>query len=369
MKVDIVIPSKDRPAQLHQLLSLLSKNVKGIGQITITIQASNSEYKRGYEILNDRLLKDDHFNLLRKKSNIVVLYRDQLSEVGDAFNHLGNSELLLFLADDELFFGNIDLENNLAVKKFISDPEILACSLRLGRNITPTVPPTHAHFIRAQPSFIEQSPQYLIWSWPDNLDTYHWACIFSITGHIYRKNEFIKIFRLVANENFLLLEKKAPKYLITENFFISNNLLSFFEFMDYALEKFLYKFTKINPQPIVFNFFVKYLFKFKIFEKNAAKNKMISLAQSVTASISLNSSHEDLKNVPWLEKSFNQFSKNANSSDKTYSFISNDKINQKYLRGYVFSHDVISSMKFDEPCFIDPNKIIGVNFEKYIDLV
>ena len=63
MKVDILIPSKDRPAQLHQLLSLIGDNADGIGKITITIQASNSKYMEGYKILQERLKKDDCFKL------------------------------------------------------------------------------------------------------------------------------------------------------------------------------------------------------------------------------------------------------------------------------------------------------------------
>jgi hypothetical protein len=346
MKVDILIPSKDRPAQLHQLLSLISKNVNGIGQITITIQASNIDYKRGYEILNDRLLKDDHFKLLRNKSKITILYRDELSKISEALDHLGNSELLLVLSDDELFFGSIDFENNFAVKKFIDDSNILACSIRLGKNITPILPYTHKYFTRAQPSFIEQSPEHLIWTWPDNLDTYHWACIFSTSGHIYRKNEYLKMFRLFGNENFLLIEGNAVKRFVKESLFISNNLLSFVQFLDHIIEKVLRSLTKINPQPVIFNLFIKYLYRLKVFEKKSTQFKMISLGQSVTAAIDINTSQV------WR--------------DDSPHFISNDAINQKYLHGYVFSNDVINSIEFDEPNLRDSNKIKGVSFINYV---
>jgi len=348
MKVDILIPSKDRPAQLHQLLSTLSRNVEGVGQITITIQASNEKFKKGYEILNERLFKDGHFKTLRSMATIIILYRNKLSEFDDALNHLGDSKLLLILADDEIFFGSINFKNNLAIKKFIDDQSIHTCAIRLGRNITPNVPNTHSHFIKTQPSFINQSSEYLIWTWPDNLDIDHWSCIYSVTGHIYRKNEFIKTLRLVAKDNFLQLEKKAPKYLVKDSFYISLSFLSFIEYIDYVLERFLFRFVRIISQPVIFNFLVKSLFKMKVLRKKNSKIKMISLMQSVTAAISINSSHELVED--------------------SYPFMSNERINQKYLKGYVFSKDIMNFIKFDEPNLIDSNKIVGIKFEKYIDL-
>lgn len=345
MKVDIMIPSKDRPAQLHQLLSLVNRNVTGIGQITLTIQASNKDYQKGYEILIDRLFNDDHFQMLRNQTEIITLYRDDLSKVGEALEHLGNSELLLVLSDDELFYGGINFEDNLALKKFIIDPSILCCSIRLGENITPKLPHTHKYFTKAQPNFIDKSSEFLVWTWPDNLNTYHWACIFSTSGHIYRKKEYIKIFRLFGDENFLKIEGNAVRHLVKENFYLNNSLITLISCIDRVIKKILYLSTNINPQPIILNMFVKLLFRLRVFQKRDAKVKMISLGKSVTAAIDINTSQA------WRGESDH--------------FIGNDKINQKYLQGYVFSDEAINSIRFDEPNIRDPKKIKGVSFIKY----
>ncbi len=346
MKVDILIPSKDRPAQLHQLLSLIGDNVEGIGQITITIQASNSEYIEGYKILQQRLKKDENFELLRKKSKIVILYRDSLSEIINALDHLGSSKLLLVLTDDEIFFGRINFNDNLAVKKFLYSPNILSCSIRLGKNITPEVPESHKFYIKPQPKFIEQSDNYLIWSCPDNLDTYHWACMFSTTGHIYRKNEYLEWFNAFGKENFLKIEGSALKYSVNKFFTVHAYLLNIVESIDFLMERTLKVFVNINYQPIVFNTFIKYIYKAKIFEKKNATLKMISLPQSVTATLDINTSQKWRGNIP--------------------NSIGNDVINRQYLNGYIISNKIISNLSFDEPNL--RNRPVDIEFVKYTEI-
>ena len=338
-----MIPSKDRPAQLHQLLSLIGDNADGIGKITITIQASNSKYMEGYKILQERLKKDDCFKLLRKKSNISISYRGSISEIFNALDNLGSSKLLLVLTDDEIFFGKINFETNLAVKFFLDNPDILSCSIRLGKNITPEVPKTHKYFTRSQPRFIKESDNYLMWSWPDNLDTYHWACIFSTTGNIYRKNEYLEWFNIFGKENFLKIEGSALKYSVNKFFMVHTYLLNIMKGVDFLMERIFKIFTNVNYQPIIFNTFVKYIYKCKIFAKKDASLKMISLSQSITAAIDINTSQK------WRGKKSN--------------FIDNKLINKRYLDGYIISKNIFLSMEYNEPNLRGVH--VGINFEKY----
>ena len=241
-KVDIVIPSKDRPIQLHLLLESMNKYLRGIGRITITCQSTTDDFQQGYDLLKKRVLKNTTFNDLRNNSNeIVFRKRNSLREVYKAFMDSGDSDYIMVLIDDDVFIRDYDLTNDSASKYLFQHKEVLACSIRLGDNLSDQVfyttddgiftdvPRGHANslLLSGKPRFISPKlgyetskliansyyeQDYLLWEWPSNLNVPHWSCIFSTTSHIYRKSIYLEMIKKFGRENFQVIEGKGFKY-------------------------------------------------------------------------------------------------------------------------------------------------------------
>ena len=73
---------------------------------------------------------------------------------------------------------------------------------------------------------------------------------------------------------------------------------------------------------------------------------MISLPQSVTATLDINTSQKWRGNIP--------------------NSIGNDVINRQYLNGYIISNKIISNLSFDEPNL--RNRPVDIEFVKYTEI-
>ena len=148
---------------------------------------------------------------------------------------------------------------------------------------------------------------------------------------------------LFGKDNFLRIEGSALKYMVNRSFIVSYFILNMMEYADMVVEKLLRMFIVINYQPVFFNTLVKYLYKAKIFSRKNPRIKMISLSQSVTATLDINTSQK------WRGVKGN--------------FIANNLINSKYLDGYIISKDLIPALDFNEPNL--RGKSIVLKFVKY----
>ena len=347
-KVDILIPTKDRACQLHLLLSQISKNLKGIGRITITIQSSSDDFEKGYSILKQRVARDNTFRNLRKNAEIIYHKRDSLAGIIDSLKYLGESKYILPLTDDEIFHKKYDLENAPASQYFFNNPSVLACAIRLGKNITHKLPESHrkALYVNGQPTFHNGEENIMIWSWPDNLHTYHWACVASGTGHIYRKDAYLEWFHKFGQDNFLNIEGEGVKYLSRKLFGLPQLFDKVLDIADLIQMRFLNKVFGIYEQDVLRCVFYKFLYHIPILYREGIPFIMVSPLESVTTSLDINTTQE------WRPVYSNPFA-------------SNIILNQKYLKGEIISTDFINTSILDEPAIRDPRKISPFNYIRY----
>ena len=291
---------------------------------------------------------DDIFRDLRDNAEIVYHERDSLAGVIDSLTYLGESEYILPLTDDEIFHKKYDLENDPASHYFFNNPSVLACAIRLGENISPKLPESHqkALYLRARPAFLNVKEDVLLWNWPDNLHTYHWACIVSTTGNIYRKAIYLEWFHKFGQDNFLNIEGEGVKYLSRKLFGLPQLFDKVLDIADLIQMRFLNKVFGIHEQDVLRCIFYKFLYHIPILCREGIPVMMVSPLESVTTGLDLNTTQE------WRQVYNNPLE-------------SNIMLNQKYLKGEIISTDFINTSILDEPAIRDPRKISPFNYIRY----
>jgi len=365
VKVDIVIPSKDRSMQLHLLLESMNKYIKGMGRITITYQSSSNNFRKGYELLKKRVLTDVSFSNLRENSDSIVFRsRKSLPEAYDAFMDSGDSDYIMPLIDDEVFIRDYNLINDAASKYFFANDEVLACAIRLGDNLSDQLswtlddgvfydnPRGHANSLlsNGKPRFISpilgheisesimlnyKKQEYLLWEWPANLNVPHWSCIFSTTAHLYRKSLYLKMYEMFGRDSFMEIEYKGFEYL---------------------KKQYLKKVEKKSISSVIyyFLFFEKYFNRFeeKIIGERFGFTKY-GIFEILLFKILCRGNLLSVKNIPHLMVSPRK-SVSVNVDYDSSHFRPGDKkigatLNSYYLSGKIFRLDEISSMDYFFP--------------------
>lgn len=363
--VDILIPTKDRAMQLHLLLESMRKHLKGMGRITISWQGSDDDFVAGYELLKKRAMNDGAFTALRDNSKeIIFRRRNSLREVYDAAIESGNSDYIMPLIDDDVFFKSYDLVNNQASLYLFDNQSVLACSIRVGDNLSNQLsssladglvqdkPVGHATslFSAGKPRFIQinhtheletekkttkSHSRYLKWAWPDNLNVPHWSAVWSTTSQIYRKIPYLKLFETIGRENFLQIEKQWQVKQFAEFLGLPYFLFNILCFTDKLQARFLKRFG-IYEQDILQITLSKILYR-KRMKQNKKFNvpvHMTAPTQSVVVNLDAGVSHH-------REGGFGQ--------DVVQTF------NQKYLAGKIIAHAEIPfhNVKFATHVFTD----------------
>lgn len=169
---NIVIPSKDRPAQLDLLLRSMFKNFRiapYAGTPTIIFKASNGSFYDGYTLLGE--------------------YHRECKWIGERFNQNSYKEILtsaidpsreftVLFVDDNVFINKFDIMNS-NFQKFINDPNGICFSLRLNPNID--------YSYTNNCSFLPMGKTE--WDWHDAPVEYGYPMSFD--GHIYRTPELL----------------------------------------------------------------------------------------------------------------------------------------------------------------------------------
>jgi hypothetical protein len=146
-KINVIIFTKDRAAQLDALLSSIQKNASWLWPPTILYAASNEDFERGYRLIED-------------KYNIKLIWQLPLKEkVLEAIDP--SVSLTTWLVDDDIFYRTFD--------EITEVPYNTTFSPRLGKNSTY--------------SYVVDKQQH-----EGELDFLYY---FSIDGHIYRTEEIV----------------------------------------------------------------------------------------------------------------------------------------------------------------------------------
>ncbi len=171
----VVIFSKDRPMQLQALLESLLHHAKPTPPITIVLRP-RSEYNRLRSLYTDILWLEE-----REFDNAL---RAALS--------YGDEELVMFVVDDQIITGPMDLGETEWVMK---DKRVHAYSFRLGENIANMPDDWLAHGLHSKAYTWRGKPKD--WGYPFSMDT-----------QVYRRDDLMKVF--TAYQQFLTGPFRAP---------------------------------------------------------------------------------------------------------------------------------------------------------------
>jgi hypothetical protein len=194
-KIGCIVFSKDRPLQLHCLLSSYFEHVSSPAPVHVLFASSNSRYKRGYEAL---------FQFFGSRLGSITEQKNFKKDIIDIIENLQSSQLF-FLVDDIVFIRKMDLSvlSCLPANTFI-------ISLRLGKNILLS----HTGLKKQmQPHFISHkkvgSENLNIWSWAQGETD--WAYPLSLDGNIFATAEMISVLKYLNFHSPNTLEASLQK--------------------------------------------------------------------------------------------------------------------------------------------------------------
>jgi len=189
--IDVIIFSKDRPCQLDALLRSLQVKMKVKYKCSILFKSSHSSFTKGYD-------------QLFKHTSAPLFLTHEIDFKDDFLNILKEvkSEQLMFLVDDIIFKQDILYDD--IFKEFEFNKNILALSLRLGKNITYCYT---RHKSTIPPKF---KGMFNTWIWKDASNGY-WDYPMSVDGTIFRTGEIISLIRRIKFGGPNILENELSK--------------------------------------------------------------------------------------------------------------------------------------------------------------
>lgn len=201
--IDSIIFSKNRPLQLHCLLSSLVKNSNLPGNKIKVLHKYDEEFLEGLS-----LVKSLHPEVIFEKEENFEL---------QVKSYLGTEEkYCVFFVDDIVVKEEIDfrvpceiLENN---------PEILCFSLRLGLHLNYCYPMSQRQIV---PNGIINS-ELFAWGWKGA--HFDWGYPFSVDGHVFRRSEIESWVSHLKFNNPNQFESSLQE--ITKTFVIPNGMVS-----------------------------------------------------------------------------------------------------------------------------------------------
>lgn len=166
--IDVIIFSKNRPAQLDALLRSMSDNVFG----SVSVLFSGDYSGAGFRVGDAHTTKFSKFRMVAD-----TLHNDFRGGFINILNdHCPNSCTLL-LCDDEIFYRPFD---HAVVESFLLDESIFCFSLRLGLNTTWC-------YTRQEPNSLdhfEDLGSTIRWIWHGQRADFSYP--WSVTGHVFR---------------------------------------------------------------------------------------------------------------------------------------------------------------------------------------
>lgn len=165
--IDSIIFSKNRPLQLHCLLSSLRSN-SNLKQIKV-LHKYDQDFLESLE-----LVKQLH-------ADVVFEEEENFENQVKTFLRESNNKFCVFFVDDIVVKDPVDF--TIACSVLENNPDILCFSLRLGLNLNYCYPMSQ---IQTIPNGIVNS-QLFAWSWRGS--NFDWGYPFSVDGHVFRRSE------------------------------------------------------------------------------------------------------------------------------------------------------------------------------------
>lgn len=203
--INTIIFSENNPARLRILLQSIRKNYVNDFNFNILHRSFNSDYEPLYEKLKTEFsdLNLNWTGYSNFKEAVLRLLQN-------------NSELSMFLRDDDVFYNPEDFKMINSIMD--SEQDVLCFSLRLGKNTK-----LCRNMNTTNTLVEEQADEKLMkWDWSKHYLDYGFP--FSTEGHIFRTKELLKMIKQVAFENPDQLEENLAEVF---EFFPRNQMCSF----------------------------------------------------------------------------------------------------------------------------------------------
>jgi len=175
-KINSIIFSNDRPAQLNLLLESVLKNAVDIFDINVIINQSNDEFKKSY----DNIISKEKFsrvNFTYKNDDLKTQVLNIISEGKDYFS---------FFLDDNIIYRQINFED--IINQIDSDDDVACFSLRLGKNVKKCYTLGGVENLMHD---IQEVGGFLKWDW--TLHYLDFGYPLSTEGHVFRKKDILKL--------------------------------------------------------------------------------------------------------------------------------------------------------------------------------
>jgi hypothetical protein len=177
--LDFIAFSRNRPIQLHALLSSMKEMVSGNHRVTV-LHRYDDEYQQS---LNEVIELFPDVKFLHEES-----FRDQVLSLVDE-----SGEHCAFLVDDIIFKESVDCDTPVQILR--DHPRIFCFSLRLGVHLDHCFPLGSA--MRVPDGAV--SSGYFVWNWRNS--EHDWNYPLSLDGHIFRTDQMKQMAEAVNYRN------------------------------------------------------------------------------------------------------------------------------------------------------------------------
>jgi hypothetical protein len=205
-KINAIVFSSDRAAQLKIFLDSVYKNAPEVFDLNVIYSYTSSEHQSGYsKILEDYKYAD--VNFLSQEADFKEQVVKIIKESGELFS---------FFLDDDIIYREVKLADVSA--QIESDDDIACFSLRLGENTT------HCYTLGTNNVLhdIQFDGELMKWDW--SLHYLDFGYPFAMDGHIFRKSDILK---LVKKSSFICVEELEMALFDFAEMFPRNKMASY----------------------------------------------------------------------------------------------------------------------------------------------
>jgi len=199
--LNVIIYSKDRPAQLDLLLQSFAYSYNDSHTTTILYKASNSLFKQGYE------------KTIHKHQSENILFVEELNFKNQTLNAIhSKNKYTMFLVDDIMFINKWSLNDEPFQLFRAKEDAILCVSLRLGHNTTYCYPISSNQSL---PKFVKR----YAWNWTEGTGDFGYPM--SLDGNVYVTKSILEILNKIDVNKFVhpnLFESELNSYAQAQKF-------------------------------------------------------------------------------------------------------------------------------------------------------
>jgi hypothetical protein len=205
-KINAIVFSQDRPAQLKLFLDSVNKNASDVFDLNVIVSHTSEEFDKGY----GKLVHNPKFNGV----NFFFAESDFKEQVLRLLNTDG--QYSCFFLDDDIIYRGVKLEE--ITNQLELDDDVACFSLRLGENTTNCYTLGTNNVLHD----MEYSGDIMKWDW--SLHYLDFGYPFAMDGHIFRRTD---IYKLVKKSKFTGVEELEMALFDFAEMFPRNKMVSY----------------------------------------------------------------------------------------------------------------------------------------------